>query len=188
MMVRGGSEAMAIGGDAVESTDRWFVLHTRSRQEKAVAVDLRVRQIHYFLPLVESVRYYGRRKATVQVPLFPGYVFLRGSIEQAYEADQTRRLARVIKVRDQQSLDQELKSLYRAQRCGGNLDPYPYLHKGIRVEVRAGPFKGIQGIVEDRTKYDRLILQVKALGQASSLEIDAALLEPVEPASACAVS
>ena len=64
----------------------WHVLHTKSRQEKVVAAELGAMGIAYYLPLVRQVRYYGRRKAKVAMPLFPGYLFLRGSLEQVYGA------------------------------------------------------------------------------------------------------
>jgi hypothetical protein len=38
----------------------------------------------------------------------------------------------------------------------------------------------LRGIIEDRARRDRLVLQISALGQAVSLEIDAALVEPIE--------
>lgn len=162
---------------------RWFVLHTRSRQEKSLAADLEAREIEHYLPLVDSVRYYGRRKASVQLPLFPGYVFLLGSREQAFDADRTRRVAQIITVTDQDRFQEELDAIRLAQSCGAELDPYPALREGTRVEVRAGPFKGLRGMVENKLRPDRLVLQVDVLGQATSLEIDGALLEPIEPAS-----
>jgi transcription antitermination factor NusG len=172
-------------GQATAADGDWFVLHTRSRQEKAVAADLQAMRIAFFLPLVKTVRYYGRRKVAVRLPLFPGYVFLRGSVDQAYEADRTGRLANVIRVQDQHTLDSQLIQIHRALDCGAELDPHPYLYEGLWVEVRSGPLKGIQGVIEQRTKNNRLILQIQALGQASSLEIDAALLDPIDQSRLC---
>ena len=159
---------------------RWFVLHTRSRQEKAVAAHLAARQIPHFLPLMPHVRYYGRRKLIVELPLFPSYVFLHGRLEQAYEADRTRRLSRIIHVADQQQIEWELNNLRLAVEKQVPLDPYPHLKLGIRAEVRSGPFRGLQGVIEDRTRVDRLVLQIDMLGRAMSLEIEGALLEPLE--------
>lgn len=170
------------GGGAAGGDARWFVLHTRSRQEKALAADLEARGIAHYLPLVRSVRYYGRRKATVSVPLFPSYLFLRGEVEEAYAADRTRRLARVIPVNDQGRMEEELRNIHAVLNQGAALAPYPYLQKGVWVEVRSGPFRGVRGVIEDRTRADRLVLQVAVLGQATSLEIDGALLEPIERA------
>jgi hypothetical protein len=39
---------------------------------------------------------------------------------------------------------------------------------------------GIEGLVEERRPWDRLILQVHTLGRAASLEIDGSLLERVD--------
>lgn len=157
----------------------WFLLHTRSRQEKAVAEALQARRVACFLPLSLKPRYYGRRKITAELPLFSSYVFLRGSREDAYEVDRNDRVARIIPVVDQARLDDELRHLHKALTLGAELDLYPFLVKGTRVEVRAGPFRGLQGLVDERLRDDRLILQVQSLGQAVSLEIDAELLDPV---------
>ena len=157
----------------------WHVLHTKSRQEKVVAADLAAMGIAYYLPLVRQVRYYGRRKARVAMPLFPGYVFLRGSLEQVYAADRTRRIANIISVNAQDQLDWELKNLHLALTKDAELTPFPFLKKGVRVEVRSGPFRGLQGVIEGRASANRLILQVDLLGRAVSLEIDPTLLDPI---------
>ena len=157
----------------------WFVLHVRARQEKALAGDLEGLDVDYFLPLVMKIRYYGKRKRTVKLPLFPGYVFLRGSIEQVYTADRTRRVLSIIPVKDQGGLNWELKNLHLALVKGVTLDPYPTLKANVRVEVRSGPLRGLQGVIESRTRANRLVLQVAMLGSAVSLEVDGSLLDPV---------
>jgi len=158
----------------------WWVLHTRPRQEKAVARDLAALDIRHFLPLVHHVRYYGRRKQRVYLPLFPGYVFLHGSAEQAWTLDRAGRLAQIIEVSDQALLEREIIAIQRVLESGHELDPHPYLHEGMRVEVRSGPLKGVQGVIERKRGKRRLVLQIEVLGVGSSLEIDGSLLEPVE--------
>jgi len=159
---------------------QWHVLHTKSRQEKAVADDLAALKVDFFLPTLRQTRYYGNRKALVDLPMFPGYVFLWGTLEQAYLADRTKRIAQIIKVVDQEKLDWELTNLHLALSKSAVLEPYPHLVKGVRVEVRSGPFRGLQGIIEDKINPHRLILQVGLLGRGVSLEIDASLLDVVE--------
>jgi len=158
---------------------RWHVLHVRSRQEKALCGDLSIRGINFYLPLVRQARFYGHRKADVQLPLFSGYVFLLGTIEQAYSADRTGRVARIIPVFNQDQMDWELTNLQVALYQKPAIAPYPFLKAGTKVEVRSGPFRGLQGLIEGRAKECRLILQVTTLGKAVSLEIDASLVDPV---------
>lgn len=162
-----------------KSLGDWYVLHTKSRQEKIVADMLAAMGIPYFLPLSSQVRYYGRRKFSIDIPMFPSYVFLRGSEALAYESNRTKRIARIIPVFNQSKIDWELRNLYQAMENGASLDPFPYLTAGTRVEVRSGPFRGLQGIVDSRTKVNRLVLQVEMLGRAVCLEVDAALLDPI---------
>jgi transcription termination/antitermination protein NusG len=161
------------------SIGAWFVLRTKARQEKILANDLDARGIGNFLPLVTCTKFYGGRRARVELPLFPGYVFLHGDVEQAYEADRTRRVAQIIRVTDQRRMDDELRNIHIALGADATLDPYPFLRAGVRVEVREGPFRGLQGVVEDRHRLDRLILRVDTLGQAVSLEIDGSLLDVI---------
>ena len=161
---------------------RWFVLHTRSRQEKAVVTQLESLGALCFLPLVDHLRKHGQRqrKAHVSLPLFPGYVFLCGSAEQAYAVDRSKRLVSLITVHDQPRLDWELKNLYLALAHHTPLDPYPYLRQGIRAVVKSGPMRGLEGVIDGRIRVDRLILQVDLLGRAVCMEIDGNLLEPLE--------
>jgi transcription antitermination factor NusG len=158
----------------------WFVLHTRSRQEKALAFDLEVRRIAYFLPLRREVHYYGNRKCIIDVPLFSSYLFIKGYAGDAYIADRTKRVANIIRCPDQQRISWELSNINLALLQNAPLALYPFLVKGTRVEVRAGPFRGLQGVIEDRIKGNRLILQVETLGRALSFEIDGSLLDVIK--------
>jgi transcription antitermination factor NusG len=158
----------------------WFVLHTRSRQEKLVAADLGARDIAHYLPMRRVIRYYGKRKCSVEEPLFPNYLFLRGTKDDAYLADRTKRVANIIGVPDQQRLNWELVNIELALLQNAPLALYTTLVQGVRVEVRAGPFRGLQGVIENRMKGDRLILQVETLGRAVSVEIDGSLLDVME--------
>lgn len=155
----------------------WFVLHTKSRQEKAVADSLSATGVRYFLPLTRKPRYYGRRKVWADLPLFAGYIFLRGRREDAFTVDRAKRIAQIMPVADQKQLDDELRQIHRALSSGVELEVHPQLVEGTRVEVRAGPFRGIRGVIDDRLSPGRLMLQVRSLGQSVSLEIDAEFLD-----------
>ena len=164
----------------VVSPPQWHVLHTRARQEKALAKTLLAAGIEHYLPLVGRVSYRGRRKCIVQQPLFASYLFMHGSVEATYFAVATKRVANAIRVSDQQRFVQELQQIRLALENRAELSPSRYLEVGRRVRVVVGPFRGIEGLIEDRSKVDRLVLQIAALGRATSLEIDADLLEPVD--------
>ena len=159
---------------------KWFVLHTKSRQEKMVSEFLAENEIHHVLPLVSKTTYCGRRKLKSELPLFPGYVFLKGTANDAFSVDRTRRIVRIITVFDQLRLDSELRSLTLALAADKTFDPHPFLVVGTRVMVKSGPMRGVHGIIERRGNLHQLVLQVEILGQAVSMEIEAGLVELAE--------
>jgi transcriptional antiterminator NusG len=165
---------------SLDAPGDWFVLHTKSRQEKALADDLANRGVPHFLPLVTKLRIWRKRKIPVEEPLFPGYVFLKGTTDEAYQADRTKRVAHIIPVADQKRLHWELQNLAVALSHKTTLDPYPYLKKGVRVEVTSGPLRGLQGFVEARTSIDKLILAIDMLGRAVSVELHGAQVDTLE--------
>jgi transcriptional antiterminator NusG len=163
--------------DPVAVRPKWHVLYVKSRQEKALAEDLDGMEIGYYLPLLDEIRFHGSRRCRVTVPLFPGYLFLYGTMQDVYRADRTHRLIRFIPVPVQEQLEEELRNIRLVLDAEGQLAPHRLLNEGSPVEVRSGPFRGLRGVVEDATKMNRIILQVRTLGRAVSMEIDAGLLE-----------
>jgi transcriptional antiterminator RfaH len=156
-----------------------MVLHTRSRQEKAVARYLDAAGKRFYLPLIDRVTIVRGRKLVSHVPLFPGYVFLSGALDDAYAAISTRRVCKLIRVGDQRRFVEQLEIIRDALVRGAELYRCPFAVVGTRCRVSRGPFQGIEGVVSRRLERNRLALQIDTLGQAALLEIDADLLEPI---------
>lgn len=163
-----------------ELSGTWRVAHTRSRFEKALAWDLLNRRIGYFLPLIEKMTIASGRRRKTFVPLFTSYVFFCGSDEDRYAAMTTNRICQTIEVADQAKLVAELSAIERALAGKAVLDPYQFAAVGRRCRITAGPFEGIEGVVVDRKKLAHVVLEVSMLGQGAAMEIDPALLEPLE--------
>src|SRR5271154_1507322 len=56
---------------------QWYAAYTRANHEKGVIQQLERRSMECFLPLYENVRRWKDRRVRLQLPLFPGYVFVR---------------------------------------------------------------------------------------------------------------
>jgi transcription antitermination factor NusG len=158
----------------------WWVAHTKARFEKAFAWDLLNRGIGYFLPLREKVAISGGKKRRVQMPLFTSYVFFSGTTEQRYAAMTTGRLCQTIEVKDQGRFLSQISAIQKALAGKLPMDPYPFAAVGRRCRVTAGPLEGMEGVVVQRDKLARLVLEVSILGQGASVEIDADLLEAMD--------
>ena len=163
-----------------ESTHTWWVAQTRSRHEKALAFDLIMWEIPFFLPMVERTHCVGRRRFRALLPLFPGYLFFSGDGDAQWHALATKHVVNTISVIDQQRLVDELTQIESALAARTPMDPYPYLKEGRLCQVRSGALRGIRGRVIRRCGVTRLVLQVDMLGQAVATEIDPALVEPID--------
>lgn len=167
-------------GTLTDLAGTWWVAHTKARSEKALAWDLLRRDIGYFLPLLGRVRFSGGRKRRVLMPLFPSYVFVCGSDDDRYAAMTTDRIFQTVRVADQGGLIAELAAIEKALAGEMVLDPYPYAVTGRRCRIKAGPFRGLEGIVVQRARQARLVLEVTILGQGAAMEVEPDLLEPVD--------
>lgn len=164
-------------------SQQWYVLHCKPRQEQAVADHLAAIGVHAYFPKVQQVRFYGKRKVKRELPLFASYVFMYGEKEAAYSVDRTRGIVQIIEPPDQEQLDWELKNIQFALEHDAPLVECAGLKVGTRVEVRSGPFKGMQGLVEANKAQDRIVLQVAMLGRAMSVEIDGSILDRLDDAT-----
>lgn len=167
------------GVGLLEIAGPWWVAHTKSRNEKALAWWLNKHGVGYFLPLSEKLHRSRGRKYTCMVPLFAGYVFFAGDAQQRQTALASNRIANVIEVVDQSRLVRNLVQISDALGRGVVLDPHPYLKTGQSCRVTAGPLAGLEGIIVRKKEAARLVLQIDMLGQAASVEIDADTIEPL---------
>ena len=156
----------------------WHVLHTRSRQEKIISEELEVRSSCIFFPRFGIRGYTAGENRWSMSRCFPDMCFSRARSSRPMRPTEHAGSSRIIPVADQEQLESELKSLWIALESRVALDPFPYLRCGMRVEVRSGPLRGVQGLIETRIGVSRLVLQVQMLGRAVALEVDGALLEP----------
>ena len=167
-------------GSIREFTGHWWVAHTKSRNEKALAQDLVRRNINYFLPMSWKVRRQSRRTIRSLLPLFSGYIFFCGQEAERLELLKTNRVANLIEVVDQEQLVRELVQIEQALRVGAPLTPHKYIRTGQRCRVIAGPLVGLEGVAVQTRGSTRLVLQVDMLGQAASVEIDTDMIETLD--------
>ncbi len=158
----------------------WWVAHTKARNEKALAHELNVSGIGYYLPMVERTKMSGGRKRRLMLPLFTSYVFFCGGPDERYSALATDRVCQVIPVVEQSKFVTELVAVERAIGSKLELDLHSFAVIGRRCRVTAGPLQGTTGTIIRRDNRTRLVLWVSMLGRGASLEIDADLLEPVD--------
>lgn len=159
---------------------RWWVFYTKARQEKAVARQMLGWEIPFYLPLVKKRIHCRGRKFLAHVPLFTGYMFLYGSVEERVRALTTNRIVCTLDVPNPDRLRFELRQLRHLIAIDAPLTVEARLAPGRRVRVRGGSFMGIEGTVLKRRGQTRLLVAVDFLQQGASVEIEDCLLEPID--------
>jgi len=158
-------------------TPKWYALYTRSRFEKKMLGELTDRNIEVFLPMREVLSRWKDRKKRVWLPLFPGYIFVNhvNTPENRYKILNMPGAVRFVghEGHAEPVPEEQIQSVRKFLESKISMDPYPYLKKGSRVEIIAGPLKGIQGILIKKRGRFRFVLQVDLIRQAVSVEIDA---------------
>lgn len=156
----------------------WWVARVRSRQEKRLARLLRDRGIAHYLPQCEHWTRSGGKDRCAFVPLFAGYVFVRGDTNTRSAVRRTDLMVDALEAPDQDTLATELATLHTLQRTGAPLVPWPYLAAGDEVEIVDGPFKGHRGKVLREKGKLHLIVSVTLLRQSVATELDRSELAP----------
>jgi transcription antitermination factor NusG len=168
----------------------WWALYTRHQHEKTVADMLITKGFDVFLPLYESMRRWKDRKKMLSLPLFPCYVFVRGSLDRKLQVVTTPGVHMILYHGEQLAVipDDEIQAIRSV--IDGNLhaEPHPFLKCGDRVRVIRGSLQGVEGLLTRKKNLFRLVLSVSMLAQSVSVEIDASDVEPVKPAASNGVN
>jgi transcription antitermination factor NusG len=158
----------------------WKVLFVKPRTEKKVVEYCKLYGIHFYLPMREHTRDVQRRKVVVNMPLFPGYVFVRLPLSQKLQLQQTNLLVRILEPTNPRKMLHDLVMVRRALRANPALTTAKPLTKGRLVRITSGPFAGIEGRVARQTSKMKIVLNIDMIGQATALEIESELVEMLD--------
>lgn len=135
-----------------------------------------------FVPLYRSHRRWSDRLKSLELPLFPGYIFCR--------VDPQRRLPLLtipgalhfvgigkIPVSIE---DTEIATIQKAVQSDLQTEPWPYLQVGQRVRLEEGPLAGLEGILVGPAKQQRMIVSVSLLKRSVAVTIERHWATPLD--------
>src|SRR5882672_2269867 len=159
---------------------RWYAAYTSANHEKRVAEQLNLRSVEHFLPLYDSVRRWKDRRMNLQLPLFPGYVFVHLALRDRLRVLEARGVAKLVGFNGTPTAlpQQEIEALRMSVGHGIRAKPHPYLKLGRRVRVKAGPLEGMQGILVRRKNGSRFVISLDLIMRSVAVEVEALELEP----------
>ena len=161
---------------------RWYAAYTSPRHEKRVDQHLEKKEIEHYLPLYRTQRKWSDgSKVTLDLPLFPGYIFVCILREQRVRVLEVPGVLAVVSGTggEPASLPTSDIEALRSGLSQRNAQPHPLLKVGQRARIRSGAFAGMEGVVV-RMKYSfRVVLTLESIMQSFAVEVDGEELEPL---------
>jgi len=146
-----------------------------------VREQLERKQIDAFLPTITRWSRWKDRKKKIDWPLFPGYCFARFDPDDALPVLKCSGVVNIVSFEGKPAPipDYELDSIRVLVGSELQFDPCPTIAEGAMVEVVHGPLRGVVCRLQKKDPVKaRLVLSVDLIGQAVSVEVDAADVKP----------
>jgi transcription antitermination factor NusG len=161
---------------------RWFALRVKSRTEKVVATIARHKGFEEFLPLYQCRRRWSDRFKSVEVPLFPGYVFCKLNPEYRLPLLTIPGVMGFVGIgKIPVAIEEtEIAAIQAALGAGLIAEPYPFLEVGQRVRLAEGPLAGTEGFLVEVRKQQRIAVSVSLLKRSVAVEIDRHWVRPLD--------
>jgi transcription antitermination factor NusG len=150
-------------------------VYTSANHEKCVALQLGQRSVEHFLPLYVSQRCWKDRRVQLQLPLFPGYVFVHLALRDRLQVLQIPGVAKLVGFNGTPTALalEEIETLRRGLQGGLRAEPHPFLTVGRRVRIIAGPFAGLEGILKLKKSNLRVVVSLELIQRAVAVDVDA---------------
>jgi transcriptional antiterminator NusG len=161
----------------------WYAVWSRSRHEKKVVTALTNAGVTTFLPLVTEMHRWNDRRKSVDIPLFPGYVFVQipSSTEAQLRVLKTTGVVQFVGNR-QGALaieDKEINDVRAVLEQRVSCSPYPFLQLGQRVRIRGGALDGIEGVLVGRDSASKLVISIELIQRSLAVTVYNFHVEPV---------
>ncbi|MGO4883533.1 MAG: transcription termination/antitermination protein NusG [Bryobacteraceae bacterium] len=162
----------------------WFALTAKPRHEKVVAENLRGKGLESFVPLYRARRQWTDRVQSVELPLFPGYVFCRFAYSSRMPVLNTPGVTSVVSFSDGPApvADEEILRIRAILASGLRSQPWPYLRVGQRARIERGSLAGLEGVLIREKDSLRVVVSVELLQRAVAVEIDREMICAVKGA------
>ena len=152
----------------------WYAAYTCANHEKRVAQQAERRSLECFLPLYQSVRRWKDRRVRLELPLFPGYVFVRLSFRDRLKVLEIPGVARLVGFDGHPAPvpNEDIETIRTCFAGRHPMQPHRYVQRGERVRVLSGPLAGLTGIVVRQKRSTRFVISFDLLMRSVSVELD----------------
>lgn len=158
----------------------WYAVYTRSHQERMVKTQLDGKGVENFLPTYERISQWKDRKKLIQVPLFPGYLFVKIALVKRLEVLKAYGAVQIVgnSTGPLPVPEDQIATVRTFVEVGLKCDPHPYLKVGKKAKIKEGPLAGFEGILVRKKSKSLFVLSVDLIQRSVSVELGSWLIEP----------
>jgi transcription antitermination factor NusG len=161
----------------------WYAVQTRSRHEKRVADDIEEKGIQSFLPLVTRLHKWSDREKQVQLPLFPGYVFVYATsvASERISVLRTPGVAGFVgnSGRGTPIPAKQIDDIRLILDRNVAFEDYPFLEVSQRVRIRGGSLDGVEGTLVAKNSDQSLVVSIDLIKRSILVRVSGYELERV---------
>lgn len=158
-----------------DSEMKWFAVYVDSRAEKKVEQELTFKGIENYLPLKTTLRRWSDRKKMVDMPLIPGYIFVRIVYKNYLSVLQTRHVVGFVRFEGKPASipDRQidfLKRMLKQTDYSWEVSVEKF-EPGQQVEIIAGPFIGLQAELMAIRGKKRVAVRIEQINNVLFVDI-----------------
>ena len=165
----------------MSNTKKWYVVYTKPRWEKKVAVLLTDKGVENYCPLNRVSKKWSDRKKVVLEPLFKGYVFVALAITNKWEVKNTEGILNFVHWNGKPATvkEKEINIIKRfLQEFDDIIVSNSKLSPSDEVEIKQGLLMNFKGIVLEVTG-NRAKVKIEGMGLTLTAIFDKKNLEKI---------
>lgn len=159
----------------------WYALMVKHQHERPLESALRHKGFEALAPFYQVRKRWSDRVKTIDLPLFPGYVFCRFPMADRLSVLDTPGISRVVSFNGAPApvAGDEIEAIRAVITAKVPVRPWPHLKPGDRVRIERGSLQGIEGTLIREKEVLRLVIGIELLQRSVCVEIDADWITPL---------
>lgn len=136
-----------------------------------------------YLPMIEEIRQWSDRKKKVQKALFNGYVFVKTTKPNLWEALQVPGAVKFVNFSGEHATvrQQEIDTIHRILETGVAVETDgSEIEKGEQVKILGGPLQGMEGECVNKGNSDFFIIRIPGINQNLLISIERKFLQVIQ--------
>jgi transcription antitermination factor NusG len=152
----------------------WYALRVKSNRERVTTEALKGKGFAVCLPLYRERSRRTDRIQTIELPLFPGYLFCSFEVSNRLPILTVPGVVHIVSIgKTPQPVDEtEMTAVFAVIKSGLRVMPAPYLPVGQRILLDRGPLSGVEGVIVAHKNEEQFIVSVSLLQRSIAVEVD----------------